>query len=109
MAGAGVMAQAFGVRVDPVAWADAVGAGSTDDLALWMNVCCRDADELAERVRQLDAELADLPCPELSQAAVRAWVALAALQALLDTARRQVHAATEGATGRAGVLPGGFR
>lgn len=99
------MSEAFAVRVDVLAWAQASGAGSVEDLAAWLGVCCRDADEIAERVVQLDDELDDLSCQELSEALVRAWVGLAALHTLLDTARRQVLAAAE-ASGVAGDVLG---
>ncbi len=89
------MSEAFAVQVDPVAWAQAAGAGSLDDLAGWLAVCCRDADEIADRIQQLDTELEDLPCQDLSDASVRAWVAVVSLRAMLDTSRRQVLAAAD--------------
>ena len=68
---AGVMGEAFAMRLDPVAWMQASGAGSVDDLGAWLGVCCRDAGDVAERVAQLNAELGDLACQELSGAAAR--------------------------------------
>ena len=103
------LGEAFAVQVDPPAWARAAGAGSLQDLAGWLGVCCRDADEIADRIQQLDTELDDLPCQDLSDASVRAWVAVVSLRAMLDAARRQVLAAAEANDVSGLVASGGDR
>ncbi len=44
------MGEAVAVQVDPAAWARAAGAGSLEDLAGWAGVCCREVDEIADRI-----------------------------------------------------------
>lgn len=61
-----------GTRVDPVAWAHALGVGTGEALAVEVDRWARRVQDVAEATRSLAAGVADLPEGDVTAALTRA-------------------------------------
>lgn len=82
-------------QADMRRWAEVSGAGTVADLKGWFGLWCRDADEVCDRVRRMDAELRDLQSEEVSTASLRAWICVSELHSMLTDLRHQANLETD--------------